>query len=124
MTEDLMLEYSAEAAKLCYLSASRIEGPLPSFDGLAVRSGEGRKIGRLDGIIINPAERRVRYLVVDAAKRFRHHRYLVPLEATTVDAERRELRVDIDRADLAQVEELDDHEFSTFSDEDLKATPF
>jgi hypothetical protein len=116
MPDQEMLEHSEDAGSLCYLSASRIEGPLPTFDGLEVRSRKDRAIGRLDGIIVDSAEHRIRYLVVDREGRSGHHRYLVPLAATTVDAERPALRVDIDRADLARAEEFDDQRFSTLSD--------
>jgi hypothetical protein len=117
--EELMTEPLAESRRLCYLSATHVEGPLPTFDRVEVRSRENRRIGRLDGIIIDPAERQVRYLVVDAATFFTHHRYVLPLASTQIDAERPSLRVDFNRDDLTDVDEFDAAAFPTFSDEDL-----
>ena len=114
-----MTELMAESGRLCYVSATHVEGPLPTFDRVEVRSRENRKIGRLDGIIIDPAERQVRYLVVDAPTFFTHHRYVVPLASTQIDAERPSLRVDLDRDELTHVDEFDAAAFPTFSDDDL-----
>src|SRR5688572_20225825 len=97
----------AEAARLRYLNATRIEGPLPTFNGLDVRDSKGRRVGRLDGIIIDPAERRLRYLVVDDGGFLENHRYLIPLQRTRIDAERPALWVDVDSADLGGCEDFD-----------------
>ena len=113
-----------QTARLCYLDAAHVEGPLPNFDGVEVRNRDDRTIGRLDGIIIDPAERRVHYLVVDDGGLLRHHRYLLPLPPTRVDAERPALRVDVERADLRGCEEFDDHAFRSFSDDDLLSALF
>src|SRR5262245_53277045 len=101
MAETFELEHAAEDRTLCYLNAASIEAPVSSTpDRLEVRGSDGRKIGLLDGVIIDPEEHRLRYLVVARTQRFRRHRYLVPLAPTTLDAERHALRVDINPADL------------------------
>jgi hypothetical protein len=106
---------SAEPVTLCYLDNTQIEGPLQQFDGVEVRNRGDRKIGKLDGIVIDPTERRVRYLVVNDSNFLRHHRYLLPLGATRVDAERRALCVEVDQTDVARCEEFDLNAFRTFS---------
>ena len=114
----------SETARLCYLNAAQVEGPLANFDGVEVRNRDDRKIGRLDGIIIDPSERRVRYLVVDDSGFLRHHRYLLPLSPTRIDAARPALRVDVERADLRHCEEFDHNAFRSFSDDALLSALF
>jgi hypothetical protein len=91
---------------------------------LEVRTRENERIGRLDGIIIDPEERRARYLVVDEDRFLRHHRYVLPLVATQIDAEQRALRVDVDKDDLTDADEFDASAFPPFSDEDLMTALF
>jgi len=104
---------------LRYLSATDVEGPISTFDGLEILDREEQTIGRLDGIIIDPRERRVRYLVVDERKFVRRHRVLLPLEMTRIDAERAALHVDVDKADVDDLQEFDTRTFPPFSDDDL-----
>jgi hypothetical protein len=106
---------AAEPPSLCYLEATQIEGPLEAFNGVEVRDRSDGKIGRFDGIVIDPAERRVRYLVVDNERFLTHQRYLLPLDATHVDIEHKTLCVDADQRDLTFYEEFDAHAFRSFS---------
>ena len=107
-----------------YLSAAQLEGPLPTLDHLDVRGRDDRSLGHLDGIVINPAERRVQYLVVDNDRFLRHHRYLLPLDDARVDTERQALQVDLDRRDLNRLDEFDDDAIPAFSDDDLLTALF
>jgi hypothetical protein len=120
----MTLRAISEPTRLCYLDATHVEGPLPTFDGLEVRNRQNHWLGRLDGIIIDPAERQVRYLVVDEGRFLRHHRYLLPLAPTQVDVEHGALRVDLNRDDLTDAEEFDAEAFPKFSDDDLVTAMF
>jgi sporulation protein YlmC with PRC-barrel domain len=106
---------SAEPATLCYLDSTQITGPLDDFRGAEVRMTSDGKIGRLDGIVVDPTERRVRYLVVDNERWVNHHRYLVPIGATRVDVERQVLCLEGDGTDLMNCEEFDRNQFRSFS---------
>jgi PRC-barrel domain len=97
---------------LCYLDATQIEGPLEDWRA-EVRFGKNGKVGRLDGIVVDPMERRVRYLVVDNERHPNHHTYLIPIGATRVDLERQALCVDGD--DLVRCQEFDRNAFRSFS---------
>src|SRR5262245_62173989 len=88
MTTD---SHTAEPPRLCYLAAAQVEGPLQYFEGAEVRIPSDGKIGRLDGIVVDPAERQVRYLVVDNERYVNHHRYLVPVGTVRIDTERQAL---------------------------------
>jgi hypothetical protein len=105
---------AAESAKLCYLEATQISGPIKDFEDVQVRHREHGTIGRLDGIVIDPAEQRVRYLVVDN-ERFLGRRYLMPLDAAQLDVEHHALWVDCDDAAFTIYEEFDREDFRRFS---------
>jgi PRC-barrel domain protein len=105
----------AEPKRLCYLDASQIQGALHGFDGVEVRNQGHRIIGRLDGIVIDPAAGSVRYLVINDERYVERHRYLLPLDAAQVDVERKALCVEVDRKDLSRCEEFDALAFSRFS---------
>jgi sporulation protein YlmC with PRC-barrel domain len=106
---------ATEPSRLCYLDATQLEGPLEDFEGIEIRNRNDGKIGRLDGVVIDPAEGRVCYLVVDNERVLRHQRYLLPLDAAQVDIEHRALCVDADDADLRECEEFDQDRYHSFS---------
>jgi hypothetical protein len=112
-----------ETSHLRYLSADGIRGPLPRFSNVDVRSESGT-IGRLDGIIIDPPAKRMRYLVVDIADHGDHHRYLVRPSATRVDISHRALEIDLDKAGVEHCPEFDAPKFPRYSPDDLLAALF
>ena len=112
---------AAAASQLRFLDNSQLESPL--VEPLDVRTQAGTKIGTFDGVIVDPAERRVRYLVVDRGRVF-HKRCLIPMPAARVDAEHHELRIDVDDADPTEWEQFDPVSFPKFSDEDLITAMF
>jgi hypothetical protein len=70
---------------------------------------------------VDRAGQNVCYLVIDAGRLQRKHRYLLPLGTTRFDPDSRALLVDADAADLQEVP-LDGT--SAFSDENLTASMF
>ena len=110
-----------DASHLRFLDNSRLESPL--VEPLDVRTQTGAKIGTFDGVIVDPTERRVRYLVVDRGRVF-HKRCLIPLPAARIDSEHHELRIDVDETDPKTWEQFDPGAFPTFSDEDLVTAMF
>ena len=105
---------STEPVQLCYLDAKQIEGPLGDFEGAEIRTDSDGKVGHLDGIVVDPTERRVRYLVVED-EGYLNRRYLVPIDATRVDVEGHALCVEGDNADMRQYEEFNRDAFRSFS---------
>ena len=112
-----------DRTRLRYLSADHVEGPRSTFERFEVRNVDDEKIGRLDGVLVDPPARRMRYLVVDVGT-FRHRLHLVPLEATRVDHDAHALRVDMERDDMASAPPFDPHTVVRFSDEDLLTAMF
>jgi PRC-barrel domain protein len=64
--------------RLCFLESHRLQGPLT--DACDVWTRGGKRIGTLDGVVVNPAEHRACFLVVDRG-RLLPDRCLVPLPA-------------------------------------------
>ena len=120
MPFDVMTD-THDAPQLRFLDNSRLESPL--VESLDVRTQAGTKIGTFDGVIVDPTERRVRYLVVDRGRVF-HKRCLIPMPAARVDAARHELRIDVDDTDPAEWASFDPVAFPKFSDDDLITAMF
>ena len=102
-----------QLSRLCYLSPAQVEGPLPT-GRLDVFDRDDLRIGEFAGVILDPDARRLRYLVLKVAGLFKRRRYLVPIDPTQVDAERRSLRVGIKRAALAACTIFDPGAFRVF----------
>ena len=115
-----MMNDSADPG-LRFLENSRLESPLVEL--LDVRTQGGIKIGTFDGVIVDPAQRRVRYLVVDRG-RFFHERCLIPMPSARVDAEHHSLSIDVDEADPQEWQRFDPVTFPRFSDDDLVTAMF
>jgi hypothetical protein len=69
---------AAPDSRLCFLESRRLQGPVS--DSCAVWTRGGKRIGTLDGVVVDPAEHRACYLVVDCG-RLLPERYLIPLPA-------------------------------------------
>jgi hypothetical protein len=91
-------------ADMQYVPAGMLRGAELNFTGLAVETEAHRSLGMLAGVLIDPAARRLRYLVVDSSRWLGHVWRLVPFSATVIDAERGALRVD--EASLASCMEV------------------
>jgi hypothetical protein len=63
---------------LCYLSAENVERPGGTFEDVQLCNLDHESVGTVDGVLIDPAGRRVRYLVVNV--RPIEDRYLVPVD--------------------------------------------
>ena len=91
---------------------------------LDVLSAEGRRLGSIEGVVIDAAARRVRYLSVRSSGWFSRRRYLVAAdEVGQIEGERKALRL---RVDLRQeaVPDLEAAGLREFSDDDLLAAMF
>lgn len=71
---------------LRYLSAKEVENGAAAF-GAIVRSAEGLPLGRLEGFMMDPVSRTLRYFVVDARRGRKLLRRLVPFVPAWLDRE-------------------------------------
>ena len=106
-------------AHLRYISASRVETPGGSLDELDVLNNDESNVGRVEGIVVDPAERQVRYFVLKSRRPFRARHYLMPLAPATIDAEHKTLHVDVETDDLDELVDGPANAFPEFSDDDL-----
>jgi len=107
------------AGKLCYLAAQDVEIPEGTLAGVDLCSRDDKRLGTLDGVIIDAAARRVRFYVIQSKGWFRAKRFLMPADQPThLEPEDHILRVDLD-ADKVRHAAFDGNAIREFSDQDL-----
>ena len=109
---------------MCYLRASQVQGPVGDLSGTRLQTADNNAIGKLDGIVINPAERRVVYFVVQASSIQRARRFLVPVDALMRIGADDTLTLEVRREELAGCEEFDNQKVREFSDDDAVTAMF
>jgi hypothetical protein len=110
------------AAQLRYLDASRVMGPAGLMSAIDVRTRDDEPVGCVHGVLIDPEQRKLRYLVVEASEGLDHRRYLLPLDATaTIKPAGHTLCVELESDDFSALDEFDMDAFRQFSDEDAVA---
>ena len=121
MGNDAQLSANSE---LSYLDASKVSSPAGVLSELNVLSADGRRLGSIEGVVIDAAARHVRYLSVLSTGWFGRRRYLLQADHLgQIDSELKALRL---RADLRNeaVQGLDVAALRKFSDDDLLAAMF
>lgn len=111
-------------ANLRYIDASRVTTPAGLLDQLDVLDNDESNVGKIAGIVVDPAERQVRYFVVTSKRAFRARHYLMPLAPATIDAEHKALHVDVEQEQLDELVDGPDNAFPPFSDDDLLTALF
>jgi hypothetical protein len=109
---------------LRYLDAHCVKYPLGTLAELDVCTKDDEKLGTIEGILIDPASRRVRYYVLGSQGWFRARRYLLAADApAVVEPAEKLLRVEASAAALDR-REFDLASAPRFSDDDLLAAMF
>jgi hypothetical protein len=103
---------------LRFLEANKVETPAGRLNEFVLVSPTDAKLGTLDGVVLSPRERQVRYLVVKAGGWF-GRRYLLPATPARLESDRRALQVDLEPADLDELPRTDLHQFAAFRDIDV-----
>jgi hypothetical protein len=112
-------------AALRFIEADRVETPAGPLKDFTAISPTEAKLGKLDGVLVDPSQRQVRYYVVKAAGRLMSRRYLVPAEpGARLETERRTLQLDVEPNELSSCPETDPESFATFSAEDAVEAMF
>ena len=107
---------SFEEQRLRYLEAARVEHPDGTLDGFQVCTNSREAIGSLEGVLVEPAQRRVRYFVV-GPRGWARRRYLVPAE-WPARLDHGDARIYVD-ADPRDVRPYDPRAVTAFSDVDV-----
>ena len=106
-------------AGLRYLDAEHVEHPSGTLGGVDVCTEQDEQLGALDGVLIEPATRRVRYFVVEGNRK--PHLYVLPADTPAVlDTQYRKLRVTANAGDLERLR----GSVTEFSDEDVLTAMF
>lgn len=121
MPNDAQLPPNSE---LSYLDAAKVTSPAGVLSELDVLSAEGRRLGSIEGVVIDAAARQVRYLSLRLSGWFGRRRYLVQADHLgQLESDRKALRLRGDLRDDA-VHDLDATALRKFSDDDLLAAMF
>jgi hypothetical protein len=108
---------------LRYLAAEKVDTPAGNLDRASVVSPTGERLGNLDGIVIDPTERRASFLVVSARRPLLMRRYLMPIMASRLVQDRESVTVRVEREDLGALPEMPGG-IASFSDDDLLTAMF
>lgn len=112
------------AEDLCYLDAKRVDSPAGSLAGLAVCSRDDETLGKVEGVLIEPTRRRVRYFVVKSPGLLKRERYLLPMpDALSIEQERQVLRLDATASEIPR-ERFEAGRVRPFTDEDAVTAMF
>jgi hypothetical protein len=103
---------------LRFVGADKVETPSGRLNEFRLVSASDAPLGTLDGVILSPGERQVRYYVVASRGRLRTRRYLVPAGPVQLEAEQLTLRVDVEPEELTSLPQADRDAFPTFSEFD------
>lgn len=110
---------------LCYLNASKVDSPVGALAHLDVQTENGEDVGELDGVLIEPTARRIRYYVIALGRRFGRRRYLLPAEASAqLEDNNKALRFPIDLLGLKSCREFRKGDVREFSDTDVLSAMF
>lgn len=109
---------------LRFIEARRLETPAGSLTDAILVSPSNKTLGKLDGVIVNPTQRRVCYYVVKSGSGFRTHRRLLEMGPAALEAHGGVVRVDAEPEDLNDLSEIGPQSFPPFSDADLIDTIF
>jgi hypothetical protein len=102
---------------LRYLPARQVGHGSGTFAGVTMCTAEGEPLGEFAGMVVEPAVRRTRFLVIERPGKLRSRRYLLDADTPAVlDPNGQTLRVEADEDDL---ERFDARTIPTFSDDDL-----
>jgi hypothetical protein len=109
---------------LRYLEAEHVRCPEGTLADLSVCTRDDEALGAIDGVLVDPVARRLRYFVVESPARVLRRRYLLRADApATFDRGARRLRVEADAGELER-EGFDADAVPRFSDEDVVTAIF
>jgi len=111
--------------RLRYLDADHVDTPAGRLEGAVLVSPANARLGTLEGVLVDPQRRQVRFYVVERKRGlFWSRHYLVPLTATRLDRDRHTLEVDVEADEIPQLAEVDPDDLPRFSDDDLLTALF
>ena len=113
-----------ESTPLRFIEARRLETPAGSLTDAVLVSPSDKTLGTLDGVIVNPVQRRVYYYVVKCRSGLRTRRRLLEAIPAALEPDGGVVRIDAEPEDLTDPSDIAPHSFPPFSDADLIDTMF
>jgi PRC-barrel domain protein len=111
-------------SNLRFLAASRVDTPAGRLRDALVLSQSETELGKLNGILVDPAERRLCYFVVESGHWPSRREHLIPAGFARMEPTRKTLYVDVDPDRSVEYEECRSDRLPAFSDEDLISAMF
>lgn len=113
-----------DAEDLRYLDAHSVQCPTGSLSDFRVCTEDAQPLGSVNGVLISPSLRQLRYFVIKKSGLFQQRRYLVSADAgAIVDTDRKTLQIDA-RKDELDLQSFTPRSVPDFSDADLLRTLF
>src|SRR5262249_36887917 len=94
-------------SQLHYVDASQVVGDGAHLDGLDVVEEAGAPLGRLDGLLVDAAAKRVRYVVVESGSAQSPLWHAWPFTSARLDRHDWTLRLDVDRSEVSPFSKVD-----------------
>jgi hypothetical protein len=111
-----------EHEALRYLHAAQVAHPAGTLAGVEIRTERDERLGCIGGVLVEPAQRRVRYFVVERGAFLKKWRYLVSADRlATLNAADGTIYID---GNEEIIERFDPASVPLFSDDDLIKTMF
>ena len=91
---------------LRYLDAAKVDTPMGSLAAMHLITPSDKNVGTLDGVIVDPIERKVRFFVVTLRRWWATRQYLLPFMPAQIDSERQGLHVELEPDELQRLPRL------------------
>ena len=119
------MEKSVDTAEnLRYLDAHSVRCPAGDLSRFRVCTEDEENLGNVNGVLISPSTRQVRYYVIQTPGLLMKRRYLLPVEAgATVEEDHMTLRIGA-RKDELDLQSYTPRSVQNFSDDDLLTAMF
>src|SRR5436190_3867773 len=104
---------------LRYVDGSDLDHSVIKFDGMAVDSSSGEKLGEVDRMIVDVAAGPPYYIVVNAGGWFKSKYFLLPIGHGKMSAAQDRIVADLDRERAERYPGFDRGEFEKLSDDEL-----
>ena len=115
---------TADTEDLRYLDGNAVELSGGKLEGMSLLSQDDEALGEIDGVLIDPASRQVRYFVVESERLFKRRRYMVSADTPAVFLpDDRTVRFEA-TSDRITRERFDSRAVQKFSDDDLLTAMF
>ena len=109
---------------LRYLDAESVRCFTSNLSGFQVCTEDAQSLGSVNGVLISPSSRQLRFFVIETPGLFANRRFLLPADSGAVlDAENKTLQIGV-RKDQLDLQSFKLKSVPEFSDSDLLDTMF